>query len=189
MRMTKIVVLAGIVGLSAAPASHAVTDLTTGRDTTAKSAVPAEEAPTSFLKKAASTGIGEVELGKLAAQRASNERVKAFANEMVADHTRLNQEVQALAAQKKIELPTTLDDKHQEERRQLAELSGTDFDRAYMAEMTKGHEKVVQQFEAAAKTSKDEDVKAFAARTLPMLEGHLAQAEQIQGTLGQASLR
>jgi putative membrane protein len=188
-RFSSALVLSALVCTAGVPAAHAVTDQTRGRDTTAKSTLPAESSPTSFLKQAAASSIGEIELGKLAAQRGSSERVKAYGNKMVADHTRMNQEVKALAAQKNIELPTTIDDKHQHERQKLAELSGTDFDRAYMAEMTSGHEKVVEQFESASKTSTDDDVKALAARSLPVLEGHLAEAEQIQGTLGQASLR
>lgn len=188
-RFTSALALSAIVCAASVPVARAVTDQTTGRDTTAKSAVPAESSPTSFLKQAAATGIGEIELGKLAAQRGSSERVKAYGSKMVTDHTRMNEEVKTLAARKNIELPTTIDDKHQQERQKLAELSGTDFDRAYMAEMTSGHEKVVERFEAASKTSTDDDVKALAARSLPVLEGHLAEAEQIQGTLGQASAR
>jgi putative membrane protein len=59
----------------------------------------------------------------------------------------------------------------------------------YMAEMTHDHEKVVEAFENASKSSTDDDVKSFAAKTLPVLQGHLAKAKEIQANLGHASAR
>lgn len=167
----------------------AITDKTTGKETTEKSEGPPDAAPSAFLKLAASAGMAEIELGKVAEQRGANAQVKAFGKQMVTDHTAADAEVKALASKKGYELPTKLDDKHAATRDELQSMSGAKFDQAYMAEMTHDHEKVVEAFENASKSSTDDDVKSFAAKTLPVLQGHLAKAKEIQANLGQASAR
>jgi putative membrane protein len=185
-RTNKTAVLTLLATLCVAPAGHAITDPTNGMDSVDKSAVPEQSSPTFFLKEAAGNGMAEVELGKLAQQRASSSAVKAFGQQMVTDHTKANEQVQALAAAKKIDLPTTLDSKHAALRDQLASKNGVEFDQAYMDEMANDHKKVIQQFSDAAKESTDKDVKEFAANTLPVLQGHLEKATAIEASLPQA---
>jgi putative membrane protein len=136
-----------------------------------------------FLQKAAVGGMAEVELGKLAQQNASNAAVKEFATQMVTDHGKANQELESLAQKDNVTLPTQLDAKHTALRDRLAKLSGAAFDRAYMTEMVKDHEKDVAEFRAESKSAANPDVKAFATRTLPVLEGHLKMAQDVQKKL------
>jgi len=132
-----------------------------------------------FVKKAAIGGMAEVELGRVAMQRAARPAVRSFGERMVADHGRGNTELAALARSKGMDVSTTLDTTHQAMRDRLSGLSGADFDRAYMSEMVRDHTEDVALFERAAETASDADVKAFAARSLPMLRDHLALARQI----------
>jgi len=132
-----------------------------------------------FVKKAAIGGMAEVELGRVAMQRAARPAVRSFGERMVADHGRGNTELAALARSKGMDVSTTLDTTHQAMRDRLSGLSGADFDRAYMSEMVRDHTEDVALFERAAQTASDADVKAFAARSLPMLRDHLALARQI----------
>ena len=132
-----------------------------------------------FVKKAAIGGMAEVELGRVAMQRAARPAVRSFGERMVADHGRGNTELAALARSKGMDVSTTLDTTHQAMRDRLSGLSGADFDRAYMSEMVRDHTEDVALFESAAQTASDADVKAFAARSLPMLRDHLALARQI----------
>lgn len=136
--------------------------------------------PKAFIKEAAVGGMAEVRLGKLAQERASSDDVKDFGKRMVEDHTKVNQDLQALAAQKKVELPTDLDAKHQALYDRLSKLSGEAFDRAYMQEMLADHRTDVAAFKKASSSS-DPDVQAFASRSLPTLEEHLALAERVHG--------
>jgi putative membrane protein len=85
-----------------------------------------------FMREAAAGGLMEVELGKLAEQQGSETDVKQFGRRMVADHSQANQELQDLASQKDVKLPSALDAKQKAQRDQLAKLSGSAFDRAYM---------------------------------------------------------
>jgi len=143
-----------------------------------------------FVNKAAIGGVAEVELGRVAMQRASRPAVRSFGERMVADHGRGNTELAALARSKGMDVSTTLDTTHQAMRDRLSGLSGADFDRAYMSEMVRDHTEDVALFERAAQTASDADVKAFAARSLPMLRDHLAMARQINSdvVLGPATV-
>ncbi len=144
----------------------------------AKMATDDGEDDADFLVKAASGGMLEVQLGQMAQEKASSQSVKDFGKQMVTDHTKANEELKALAAQKNITLPTTVSNDHQEHIDKLAKLSGTEFDEEYMQLMTKDHHKDVALFEEAAEDAKDPDIKAFAAKTLPTLKTHMQMAEQ-----------
>jgi putative membrane protein len=154
---------------------------TTGRthEATAKSA----GADTSFVKNAAEGGLAEVELGKLATEKASSAEVKQFGQHMVDQHTKANEQLQKVASQKGIDVPSELSAKDKATKSRLERLSGAAFDRAYMRDMVKDHTKDVSEFRKEAKSGSDADVKSFASEALPTLESHLNQARQIDSTL------
>jgi putative membrane protein len=133
-----------------------------------------------FLVKAASGGMLEVELGKMALQKASSPGVKKFAQQMVNDHGKANEELKALAAKKNITLPTTPGDEAQEHINDLAKYSGAEFDKKYMELMHKDHQEDLDLFKEAAEDAEDAEVKAFAAKTLPVLTSHHKMAEQME---------
>jgi putative membrane protein len=131
-----------------------------------------------FAKEAAIGGMAEVELGNLAKEKASNSDVKQFADRMVTDHSRANDELKQWAQQNKVTLPTELDAKHRATRDRLAKLSGDAFDKAYMRDMLADHRQDVAAFQREAKSGKDADLKAWAGKTLPTLQEHLKLAQQ-----------
>jgi putative membrane protein len=132
-----------------------------------------------FVIQTAKNGMAEVELGKLASERASNAKVKAFAQRMVTDHGKAGDELKALAASKHISLPTTADPEHKAMHDRLAMLSGVEFDRAYVREMVTGHKKAVDAFTMESTSGQDNDVKAWAAKTLPTVREHLRMIEEL----------
>ena len=144
---------------------------------TSASTAPAARA---FMQEAASGGLMEVELGKIAAQRASSSDVKEFGQRMVTDHTKANDQLKDLAASKNVTLHERLDAKQQAEVTRLSKLSGHEFDQSYMKTMTTDHERDVAAFKKAASSSPDADVKAFASQTLPTLEDHLSNARRVE---------
>ena len=139
-----------------------------------------------FIQKAATGGMAEVELGKLAQEKASSPEVKAFGQMMVDDHSKANDELKTLASQKGITLPTDAGAAHKAKISKLEGLSGEQFDRAYMQEMLKDHKKDVADFKRTAKSSKDQDLKDWAAKKVPTLEQHLQHA-QMASNMGHAS--
>ena len=101
-----------------------------------------------FLKKAAIANLAEIELGRLASQKAQNPEVKQFAQMMVDGHTKALDELKQLAQRSAgAQLPTALDEKHQELQQRLSGLSGEEFDREYMEAMVDAHEAVEDMLE------------------------------------------
>jgi putative membrane protein len=137
-----------------------------------------DHADSKFMQKAASDGMAEVEMGQLAKERGMSDEVKSFANRMVTDHSKANDELKQLAASKGVALPTETDKSHKKKMDKLGKLQGPDFDRAYMKDMVKDHKKDVSEFRKEAKKAKDPDVKAFAQKTAPTLEDHLTMAQK-----------
>jgi putative membrane protein len=134
-----------------------------------------------FVTTAAQDGLLEVEAGKLAESKASNSRVKDFGRHMVTDHQQANTELEQIAKNKGIVLPTKLDSEHQSMLDQLESKSGEDFDTAYTQAMRKNHQKAVMLFKDASTASGvDNELQAFAKKTLPTLEEHRTMAMQLQ---------
>jgi len=136
-----------------------------------------------FMKEAAVGGMTEVELGNVAQQNAKHEDVKEFGARMVQDHGKANDELQAIAQQKNVELPKQLDAKHAQTRDKLTRLQGGEFDRAYMREMVQDHAADLKKFRQAAQTLTDPDLKQFAAKTLGIIEQHDKMARDITQSL------
>uniref|UniRef100_Q01RY2 Outer membrane protein n=1 Tax=Solibacter usitatus (strain Ellin6076) TaxID=234267 RepID=Q01RY2_SOLUE len=125
-----------------------------------------------FVMNAAMGGMAEVEMGKLAEQKASDDRVKQFGQKMVNDHSKANEDLKSVASAQKIDMPASLDSKHQATIDRLNKLSGTAFDHAYVREMVKDHNEDVKEFQKEAQNGQDSAVRAFASKTLPTLQEH-----------------
>ena len=136
-----------------------------------------------FFAQAAEGSLAEVALGNLALQKAQSEAVKQFAQQMVTDHTQANQELTQLATTKGITVPTALSEKMQREVTELNAEPAASFDREYMELMVKDHEQDVRMFQRQAERGTDADAKAFAAKMLPTLQGHLTMARSIYDTV------
>jgi putative membrane protein len=133
-----------------------------------------------FVMEAAKGGMAEVELGKLATEKASSDDVKKFGQRMVDDHTKANDQLKQVASQEGIQLPTTLSAKDKMTKERLSKLNGAAFDKAYMSDMVKDHTKDVADFQQESSSGTDPAVKDFASQTLPTLQSHLQEAKQIQ---------
>ena len=147
------------------------------------SAAAVDKDDAKFAVAAANGGMAEVELGKLAQQKAANQKVKDFGTMMVSDHSKANDEMKALAKSKGITLPDSLDSKEQKVKNDLSAKSGADFDKAYVSNMIDDHKKDIKEFEEAAKNCKDADLKAFAVKTLPTLKMHLYAIQKIHDSM------
>src|SRR5437764_10392610 len=131
-----------------------------------------------FVNKAAQGGLAEVQLGQMVVQKAQNQAVKAFAQRMVDDHSKANDQLKQLASQKGITLPTDVDSSEKQFQEKLSSASGAKFDKMYMDHMLLDHQKDASAFQAEANTAADPDLKNFAQQTLPTLQQHLQLAQQ-----------
>lgn len=133
-----------------------------------------------FMMKAAQGGMAEVNMGKLAADKAQNSEVKAFGEMMVKDHSKANDDLKETAKQINYTLPTDVSEDQKESYDELAKLSGKDFDGKYVEMMVEDHEKDVALFQKQADGGEIADVKNFAGKTLPTLKMHLEKIKTIK---------
>lgn len=152
-------------------------------DRASQAGAPVSEDDSKFAVEAASGGMMEVQLGELAQQKASSQRVKDFGAMMVRDHSKANDELKSLAGMKSITLPPAPGEDHMDHIKKLTEKSGKEFDKDYMKMMVDDHQEDVDKFEKCSKDAKDPDLKAFANKTLPVLRAHLDSAKAINNAL------
>jgi len=137
-----------------------------------------------FMRMAAYTNIAEIRLGEQALQRAVNASVRDFAQMMIDDHNRANRELKAVAARMGTRLPNDTDAKHKAIASRLSPLSGAPYDRAYSREMVKGHMQAVAMFQNQLRRSRNPELRAWVARTLPALQEHLRRARAMAREVG-----
>ncbi|MBE5319461.1 DUF4142 domain-containing protein [Pedobacter sp. MR2016-19] len=157
------------------------------KDTTSNVAatggIAVEEADAKFTTQAAVGGMAEVELGKMALEKSSNPQVKEFATMMVKDHGMANTELMAIAKQKNITLPSTVDDEHKKKMEDLSKKTGADFDKAYVSAMVDGHKSTLKLMEDESRDGKDADLKSFATKTAPIVQSHLVMINKINDSM------
>ncbi|WP_219097241.1 DUF4142 domain-containing protein [Pseudomonas sp. UMAB-40] len=138
-----------------------------------------------FVDNAAAGGIAEIETSRLALEKSSSADIKAFANMMITDHSKANDELAALAKKNDIEVPdeTTL---VKQAKEKILDMRDESFDAAYADNQVKAHEDTIKLFEKQANTVTDDKVKGatelkgFAQKMLPALEKHLEMAKKLQ---------
>jgi putative membrane protein len=134
----------------------------------------------SFASQAAVIGKAEIELGQIALKNTQNADVHKYAQRMVKDHSAADKKLQAIAAKENLQLPRSLDPEHESLKAKLQTLKGGDFDRAYVNAMANGHDKAVALFESASQQSQmPDELKQFAASTLPTLRQHKEMAHSL----------
>jgi putative membrane protein len=164
-----------------------VTAQTTGSASPASAAAPSAKISAedmTFLQRAAEGGHAEIESSKLAATKASSDKVKAFAKQMVNDHTMAADELRALAASKGAQIPSVPSSAQVATIKALAAAEGAKFDAMYATEMgVKAHQETVALFERSAKSATDADIRAWANKTLPTLNKHLTHATEMKAAV------
>jgi putative membrane protein len=137
-----------------------------------------------FAMTAAAGGMAEVEMARLALTKASSDAVKQYAQKMIDDHTAANAELMQIASAKNLTLPTAPDAKHRAMMAKLEKLSGAAFDREYVMNAGhKDHQKMEKLFRDESTRGRDADLKAFATKTLPVVQEHLRLARDLHNQM------
>lgn len=162
---------------------HTMTDtVITDTSRVDTSAAAAAKDSATFMEQAAIGGMMEIEAGKIAQQKSKNAKVKNFASMMVKDHMKTAAELEIIAKGKHVILPNSLPEKERAHLNQMKQLSDGAFDAHYMNMMVNDHKMTIDIFKAA-QTSYDNEVSAFAAKTLKVIETHHKLAQDISGVL------
>ena len=132
-----------------------------------------------FVKKAANGGLFEVQMGDTASKKATNQQVRNFANRMVTDHSAANQMLHAAVQGLNVTIPSTLEKQYQDQINRLSKVKANEFDKEYMNQMVKDHEKDVSEFEKAEKNLPAGALKTWVSATLSTIKKHLDMAKSI----------
>ena len=136
-----------------------------------------------FMMMAATSDMNEIGLSNVALQKSQNEEVKKMAQMMIDDHTKSSEELKPLAMSKGVMLPASMDAKHQAMATKMSAMSGMDFDMMYVKAMVDDHKKAVAMMQKESTNGKDADAKAFAAKTLPVVQMHLNMAQTMMTSM------
>lgn len=131
-----------------------------------------------FLTDAARGSMFELRVADLAQEKAASAEVKQFAQKLKQDHTKANQQLEMIAKERQVQMPADIGD-HQKELTKLTGLSGEAFDKEFIKMQVKDHKKDISMFRKHAEKSMDSDLRDFATNTVPVLEGHLQQAQSL----------
>jgi putative membrane protein len=125
-------------------------------------------------------GLYEVQLATMALTKAKSAEVKKFAQMMVDDHTKANNELKAWAGKNNVTLPDVMSEDKQKKYYDLERgENANDFDEEYMDEMVEDHKKDIKKFEDIADDAENAELKSWAAEKVSTLKHHLSEAERI----------
>jgi putative membrane protein len=135
-----------------------------------------------FVKEAAMSDMTEISAAKLGEER-GNAQEKAFAGQMVTDHTKTTGELKAMApADAKAAIPSALDSSSQNKVDKLKDAKPSDFSSDFDSMQVSAHKDAVSLFERYAKGGDDPKLKDWAGKTLPVLQHHLEMAQSLGKT-------
>lgn len=143
----------------------------------------AKEDDSEFLVDAAETDLEEIEVGKLAQQKGTDEEVKSFGKMLVDDHTKSFEDLKTFSDKKQISLPLVATEDGKEAYNDLNKKTGLDFDKKFADMMVDGHEKEIKNAEKVSKDAKDEEIRVWAANKIPTLTTHLEHAKKLKERL------
>jgi putative membrane protein len=137
------------------------------------------ESEKTFVMRAASDGLAEMQLGQIAQQKATTSGVRQLGARMVNDNTQAMQELQDIASSADLELPAEPEKLAQSTAQRLRGTTGSGFDEAYVQQVVRDQQRIVADFRRQAKSAKDPAVQAFAQKYLPLAQQHLLFAQTL----------
>lgn len=137
-----------------------------------------------FAKMAAQGNAAEVAAGHMAQQKASNDQVKQLGQTLVTDHSKSNDKLQEAASKDNMQLPSQPNEMQQQEAQKLQDMSGKQFDRAFLKNEIRDHHKDIRAYEQEANSGQNPQLKQYAKDCLPVLKKHLQMAESALDSMG-----
>lgn len=140
-----------------------------------------------FLMTASQGDLTEITLSKLALTKSTNPQVKAYAQKMINDHTKLDAEMKPFAEQMGVPPATALNAEHQQLLDQLQGLSGADFDKQYMSDMDTSHHATLDAFQSELGSTQDAKLKPTVKKGEKVVAEHTRLADKLSAKLGGTS--
>src|SRR5829696_444893 len=132
----------------------------------------------------ASSNLFEIRAGQRAQQRAVNSAVKQFGQQMVTDHTNMENQLSALVSKNGTKFQPSMGKVNEDELARLEKLSGAEFDRAYMTSMIQHHQQDIALLQGAGQSARSAEARQLVSSGLPVLQQHLNMATQVGAQVG-----
>ncbi len=132
-----------------------------------------------FVSKAMQGSLAEVQLGQLTLQKSNNPQVKEFAQRMIDDHTKLNEQMKPVAQQLGVTVPDQISKGDRKTIAKLQALSGSAYDQAYIKDMVKDHKQDLSDFQMEASSGQDQTTRDAATQGSKVIAQHLQMAQQM----------
>jgi len=169
--MTRLLFAASVAGLLAAPAL--AQNSQGGGDLSSQDRA--------FVEKAAQGNVAEAQEGQLAMRQAASPAVREFGRWMFTDHTGMDKWLAVVAVREGLQVPTTPNQEQAQRLSRLRGLRGEQFDRAYIPDQARDHERTIALFQQEGQSGQNPQLKSFAQQAVPVLQQHLAEARELQG--------
>jgi len=132
-----------------------------------------------FLMNADESNSAEIAASQMALKKSKNPDVKAYAQQMIADHQKLRSDMASLTQQMGVMTPQPLNETHKAEAKRLAALSGKSFDMEYVKTMDQDHHKTLGVFNNEIATTSNADLKTTVSQGQSVIEKHTEMADQM----------
>ena len=139
-----------------------------------------------ILSQMHETNLTEIELGKIAEQKAASSEVRAYADQLVQDHTNVDRMVVEMAQESGTNLKNGAEAhqaiRHESARekaleRKLKSAQGAAFDRLFLQETSAEHDKLISKLQQDKQDTSDEELETLIEKVIPVLEQHRELAQ------------
>lgn len=139
--------------------------------------VSSKRTTAAILAQIHQANLKEIAIGKIAQEKASTSEVRAYADQLVQDHTNADQMVLAMAQKTGARLHDSAARRHEgthgkELDQKLSSASGAEFDRLFLRQSSSDHERLIRSLQQEREDAGDDDIEALIDKIMPILEQH-----------------
>jgi len=139
--------------------------------------VSSKNTSTAILEQIHQANLKEIALGRIAEQKASSDEVRAYADQLVKDHTSADQMVVATAQKTDARLRDSATARRESARgksaeQKLSSASGAKFDRLFLEQTSADHKKLISELQQEREDATNDDIEALIDKIMPILQQH-----------------
>lgn len=136
-----------------------------------------------FVNAVIRSGMGEIEAGKLASEKSRDTAIQSYAKLLITQHQQLTKDMKDIVAERRVQIPESLDDAHTDKLNRLRSKSGKEFESAFLQQMIEDHTTSLTLFDQAGAHAKDVHIQSFANKNIPIIRNHLQIAKKLSNKL------
>ena len=152
------------------------------QDATSASSTMAQDK--TFVMKAGQGSLAEIQMSNMALKKSKNPDIKAYAQKMVDDHTKLIADMKPFADQMGVPPPSKVPPAAAQEEARLKAMTGDNFDKEYITAMVADHHKDLGEFINERDTTQNQDLKTTVAQGTQVVKQHTDMIDQMAQAKG-----